>query len=116
MTKPERSQHTDAAGAADPRATAPIGGAAGRPPASPRPETAGRSLSRTETKRAERAELQYSTLHRSPMKYGRSVGPRMSPHRSGLINVETRLLGLVAMGQYVAVHRWTTQWAAMPEP
>jgi hypothetical protein len=45
--------------------------------------------------------------------YGRAVGPLVSPHRFGSINVETRLLELAAAMEYwVAVHRRTTKWAA----
>jgi hypothetical protein len=45
--------------------------------------------------------------------YPRAVGPLVSPHRFGSINVETRLLELAAGIEYwVALHRRTTKWAA----
>jgi hypothetical protein len=44
--------------------------------------------------------------------YGRAVGPLVSPHRFGSINVETRLLELAAAMEYwVRVHRQKAKWA-----
>lgn len=46
-------------------------------------------------------------------RHGRALGPLVSPHRFGSINVETRLLELAAAMEYwVALHRRSTKWAA----
>jgi hypothetical protein len=45
--------------------------------------------------------------------HGRAVGPLVSPHRFGSINVETRLLELAAAMEYwVRVNRQKAKWAA----